>query len=84
MPVTRGQGITNRSKAKSQNAGKRGPTHRFPAKSNTVSTPLLVISQAIPHSSRTTKAAMKRFMLVEVEIDPGDVMIFDGNLALQS
>ena len=48
-PTTRRQGITNRSKAKSQNAGKRGPTPRFPAKANTLSRQLLPISQADPH-----------------------------------
>jgi hypothetical protein len=54
MPMTRRQGITNRSKAKSQNARKRGPTPGFPAKSNTLSRQLLPISQADLHSSRTT------------------------------
>src|SRR3954469_23772435 len=54
MPMTRRKGITNRSKAKSQNARKRGPTPGFPAKSNTLSRQLLPISQADPHSSRTT------------------------------
>jgi hypothetical protein len=55
MPMTRRQGITNRSKAKSQNARKRGPTPGFPAKSNTLSRQLLPIAQADLHSSRTTK-----------------------------
>ena len=55
MPMTRRQGITNRSKAKSQNARKRGPTPGFPAKSNTLSRQLLPISQADLHSSRTTQ-----------------------------
>lgn len=54
MPMTRRQGITNRSKAKSQNARNRGPTPGFPAKSNTLSRQLLPISQADLHSSRTT------------------------------
>jgi hypothetical protein len=54
MPMTRRQGITNRSKAKSQNARKRGPTPGFPAKSNTLSRQLLPIAQADLHSSRTT------------------------------
>jgi hypothetical protein len=54
MPMTRRQGITNRSKAKSQNARKRGPTPGFPAKSNTLSRQLLPISQGDLHSSRTT------------------------------
>ncbi len=54
MPMTRRQGITNRSKAKSQNARKRGPTPGFPAKSNTLSRQLLPILQADLHSSRTT------------------------------
>ncbi|MGY4281761.1 hypothetical protein ACVWXO_000981 [Bradyrhizobium sp. LM2.7] len=35
IPMTRRQGITNGSKAKSQNAKNRGPTAGFPAKSNT-------------------------------------------------
>ena len=52
--MTRCQGITNRSKAKSQNARKRRPTPRFPAKSNPISRPLLLTSQAEPLSSRTT------------------------------
>ena len=51
---TRRQGITNRPKAKSKNARKPGPTPRFPAKSNTISRPILLISQVNPHSSRTT------------------------------
>lgn len=55
--MTRRQGITNRSKAKSQNARKRGPTPGFPAKSNTLSRQLLPISQADLHSSRTTSCA---------------------------
>jgi hypothetical protein len=55
MPMTRRKGITNRSKAKSQNARKRGPTPGFPAKSNTLSRQLLPISQADLHSSRTTQ-----------------------------
>jgi hypothetical protein len=54
MPMTSRQGITNRSKAKSQNARKRGPTPGFPAKSNTLSRLLLPLSQADLHSSRTT------------------------------
>ncbi|WP_206685398.1 hypothetical protein, partial [Bradyrhizobium uaiense] len=41
-------------KTKSQNAGKPGPTHRFPAKSNTFSRTFLLIFQVNPHSSRTT------------------------------
>jgi hypothetical protein len=61
MPMTRRQGITNRSKAKSQNARKRGPTPGFPAKSNTLSRQLLPISQADLHSSRTTKNLSDRF-----------------------
>jgi hypothetical protein len=48
MPMTRRQGITNRSKAKSQNARKRGPTPGFPAKSNTLSRQLLVFLPIIP------------------------------------
>ncbi|MET4156367.1 hypothetical protein, partial [Bradyrhizobium sp. RT7a] len=32
----------------------RGPTPRFPAKSNTTSRQILLISQINPHSSRTT------------------------------
>ena len=55
MPMTRHQGITNRSKAKSQNARNCGPTTGFPAKSNTLSRQLLPISQADLHSSQTTK-----------------------------
>jgi hypothetical protein len=58
MPMTRRQGITNRSKAKSQNARKRGPTPGFPAKSNTLSRQLLPIAQADLHSSRTTKSVV--------------------------
>jgi len=54
MPMTRHQGITNRSKAKSQNARNCGPTTGFPAKSNTLSRQLLPISQADLHSSQTT------------------------------
>jgi hypothetical protein len=54
MPMTRRQEITNRSKAKSQNARKRGPTPSFPANSNTLSSQLPPISQADLHSSRTT------------------------------
>jgi hypothetical protein len=60
MPMTRRQGITNRSKAKSQNARKRGPTPGFPAKSNTLSRQLLPIAQADLHSSRTTTHSTKK------------------------
>jgi hypothetical protein len=59
MPMTRRQGITNRSKAKSQNARNRGPTPGFLAKSNTLSRQLLPISQADPHSSRTTSEQVR-------------------------
>ncbi|MDF0522241.1 hypothetical protein P0R31_33920, partial [Bradyrhizobium yuanmingense] len=47
-------------KTKSQNAGKRGPTHRFPAKSNTCSRPVLLVFQVNPHSSRTTRKVIDR------------------------
>ncbi|WP_210253372.1 hypothetical protein, partial [Bradyrhizobium yuanmingense] len=42
------------TKSKTKNARKRGPIPRFPAKSNTTSRPILLISQVISHSSRTT------------------------------
>jgi hypothetical protein len=68
MPMTRRQGITNRSKAKSQNARKRGPTPGFPAKSNTLSRQLLPIAQADLHSSRTTFLVFRHFeMFVGVQ-----------------
>ncbi|MET4038232.1 hypothetical protein ABMB68_009803, partial [Bradyrhizobium sp. RT4a] len=35
-----------------------GPTPRFPAKSNTTSRQILLISQINPHSSRTTPELM--------------------------
>ncbi len=61
--MTRCQGITNRSRAKSQNARKPGPTPSFPAKSNTLSRQILSIFQADLHSSRRTK--QKRFRQVD-------------------
>ena len=41
-------------KSKIQNARKRGPTPSFPARSNTTSSPIPLVSQTDLHSSRTT------------------------------
>ncbi|MFB9262200.1 hypothetical protein ACFFWD_03260 [Bradyrhizobium erythrophlei] len=57
MPMTRRQGITNRSKAKSKNARNRSPTPSFSVKSNPLARQLLPIYQAHLHSSHSVIAA---------------------------
>ncbi|WP_229177507.1 hypothetical protein, partial [Bradyrhizobium ivorense] len=76
MPMTRRQGITNRSKAKSQNARKRATTPGFPAKSNTLSRQLLPVSQADLHYSRTTQEKIYRRQIRAVGLtDDAEVLL---------
>src|SRR3954454_20430958 len=51
------KGITKPPNPKTQNARKPGPTHRFPAKSNTCSRQITATDQSLPNSSRATTCA---------------------------